>query len=1370
MNEGLFSAYSAMPQWQELLTLTQQPGCSAVYELAEGERPFLAAALSHRTGRPVVLVCPTELIAQRCAQDIQRLTGQGCVCLPPRDLQFSRAASSRESTWQRLHALYRLAHGSARILCISLDSLIHRCVPKSVFLAAEINLAEGECHPPEQLINRLLAAGYQRVPMVEGQGQCAMRGSILDVFPSNTQDALRIEFFDDEIDSIRRFDCISQRSIARVKNACIAPATECLVTDPEDAAQRLRAAIEAGIGHSLTDDPALFMDRPDRYSAPVLTDSGEELPSLDEFLLSLGPGPADGGYEDNRLIPGSPADGKYESSSSFPGSPADGKYESSSSFPGSPADGKYEDNRLIPGGPADSKYESSSSFPGGPADGKYESSSSFPGSPADGGYEDNPLIPGGPADGKYESSSSFPGGPADGGYEDDSSFPGHLGLDPDDPDGAMVMAAAINSLSYRRHLDDVDRIAAGQTIRTAPMWLNVLCQETVTAMDYTDEPIVLLDRPEQYLSRMRVLHAEFSDAYESARQRGDAFDAQQELLFPYDDLLPAWNSLHTVLLTELNAGTGKMIPSKLLAFGSASPLPYQSRLEPLKQDILKWKEQNCAIVLLCGGEARARRLQKALAEQGVPSSYCEDLSGNTILREVLLLPVSYTKGFVHPSAHLCLISDTDLFGSAYHRARKKQKTGERIASFTDLKVGDYIVHDLHGVGIYQGVIQMDDGGVKRDYLLIQYAGSDKLYVPADQFDRVQKFIGAESALPKLNKLGGSEWQRQKARVKSQLKKLAFDLVALYARRAQENGYAFSHENPWQQEFEDAFPYELTEDQQRSVAQIEDDMESARNMDRLLCGDVGYGKTEVALRAAFKATVEGKQVAILAPTTILVQQHYNTIRKRFSGFPVTIEMLSRFRTAAETKEIHKRLEAGEIDLIVGTHRLLSKDVKFKDLGLLIVDEEQRFGVAHKEAIKQMKSKVDVLTLSATPIPRTLHMSMVGIRDMSVLETPPEERLPVKTYVIEYDDMIIRDAIRRELSRNGQVYFLYNRVRSIDQMYARLHALVPEARIGIAHGQMRENALEDIMLDFYAGAYDVLLCTTIVESGLDVPEANTLIVFDADHFGLSQLYQIRGRVGRSNRQAYAYFTTRANRQMSETAQKRLDAIREFTEFGAGYRIAMRDLEIRGAGDVLGPQQSGHLSTVGYDMYCKLIEQAVGEARGIQQTPEIDTRVELQIDAFLPQDYVPQEQLRVEIYKRIAMVEDQESRMTIEDELIDRFGDIPQPVENLIRIAHLRGITRKLGVTHLSLRQDGLHMRLSQQAMPDPGMLFTAVSTTDPRLKFAVNKLPELIFQQPRMTPAVALDMAIPMVTALHRNVMKLLQEKAAAEEEAQAEDTQ
>ena len=1248
MNEGLFSAYHALPQWQELLTTIKAPGCSAVYELAEGERPFLAAALSQRTGRPVVLVCATELVAQRCAQDIQRLTGVGCVCLPPRDLQFSRAASSRESTWQRLSALDQLAHGQAKVLCISLDSLIHRCVSRQTFLEAEIRLAEGEQYPPARVTEKLLAAGYERVDMVEGQGQYALRGSILDVYPPNAQEALRIEFFDDEVDSIRRFECISQRSIARVKSVHIAPATECLVTDPEAAARRLRNAIEKGLGYSLTESPNQYVENPDRLAAPVMTDEGEELPSLDDFLTAID------------------------------------------------LTGLDEADRL----------------PG------------------------DVVVP----------------------LSDESGY----AADPEDPQGAKVMAEAINSLSFRRHLDDVERVAAGQTIRTAPMWMNVLCRETVTAVDYLKDPILLLDRPEGYLNRMRVLDGEFSDTYESARQRGDAFEAQKELLFSYDQLLQVWQRQPAVLLSELNAGTGRMKPEKLLSFGSSTPLPYQSRLEPLCSDIKKWKEQNCAIVLLCGGEARALRLQKALSERGVPSSYSETLDGNVILREVILLPVSYTKGFINTGARLCLISDSDLYGSAYHKARKKTNAGERISSFTDLKPGDYIVHDLYGVGIYQGVTQMDDEGVKRDYLVIHYAGSDKLYVPADQFDRVQKYIGAEAALPKLNSLGGGEWQRQKNRVKGQLKKLAFDLVELYAKRAQETGYAFSHDNPWQREFEDAFPYELTDDQQRSVAQIEEDMESARNMDRLLCGDVGYGKTEVALRAAFKCVVEGKQVAILAPTTILVQQHYNTIRKRFSGFPAKVEMLSRFRTAAESKEILKKLEAGEIDIIVGTHRLLSKEVKFQDLGLLIVDEEQRFGVAHKESIKQMKNRVDVLTLSATPIPRTLHMSMVGIRDMSILETPPEERLPVKTYVMDYDDMIIRDAIRRELARNGQVYFLYNRVRSIDQMYARLHALVPEARIGIAHGQMRENALEDIMLDFYAGAYDVLLCTTIVESGLDVPEANTLIVFDADRFGLSQLYQIRGRVGRSNKQAYAYFTTRANKQMSETAQKRLDAIREFTEFGAGYRIAMRDLEIRGAGDVLGPQQSGHLSTVGYDMYCKLIEEAVGEARGLTQTPELDTRIDLKLDAYLPQDYVSQEKIRVEIYKRIAMVVDEETRMTIEDELIDRFGDIPQPVENLIRIAQLRGITRRLGISHLSLRAEGLRMKLSQQNMPDPGLFYTAVTMTDDRLKFAVTRAPELLFQQPRMTPMVALEMAIPLVTKLLRNVEKLLNQKAAEEE--------
>ncbi|MDD3411520.1 MAG: transcription-repair coupling factor, partial [Eubacteriales bacterium] len=629
-------------------------------------------------------------------------------------------------------------------------------------------------------------------------------------------------------------------------------------------------------------------------------------------------------------------------------------------------------------------------------------------------------------------------------------------------------------------------------------------------------------------------------------------------------------------------------------------------------------------------------------------------------------------------------------------------------------------------------------------LLIQYAGSDKLYVPTDQFDRVTKFIGAEQNPPKLNRLGGQEWEKQKSKVKAGLKKLAFDLAELYARRQLQNGFAFSHDTPWQQEFEDGFPYELTADQQQSVAQIESDMESAHNMDRLLCGDVGYGKTEVALRAAFKAVVDSKQVAFLAPTTILAQQHYNTVKKRFAGFPVTVEMLSRFRTAKEQKETLAQLKEGKVDIIVGTHRLLAKDVQFKDLGLLIIDEEHRFGVAHKEAIKHMKTKVDVLTLSATPIPRTLHMSMVGIRDMSVLETPPEERLPVKTFVIPYDDQLIKEAIQRELARGGQVYFLYNRVRSIEQMYQRIKNLVPEARVGVAHGQMRENALEDVMMDFYGGAFDVLLCTTIIESGLDVPEANTLIVFDADRLGLSQLYQIRGRVGRSNRQAYAYFTVRRDKMLSETAEQRLSAIREFTEFGAGYRIAMRDLEIRGAGDVLGPEQHGHLSAVGYDMYCKLIEQAVGEAQGRKETPELDTRVELRIDAFLPDEYVPEEKLRVEIYKRIAMIEDEASRLDIEEELIDRFGDVPEPVANLMNIAQLRAVTRQLGVSHLFLKPDGLHLRLDEKYLPDLNALYAAVQAVDERLAFTVTRPPELLVREKNLTPETALPLAIELLT--------------------------
>ena len=1119
--------------------------------------------------------------------------------MPSRDVQFSRAASSRESTWQRLQVLQDAIHGRLDVLCVSADAALDRCPNTERFQSAAIAITQGGCIAPNTLIESLLHLGYERVPMVEGRGQCAMRGAIVDVYPPTEMDALRIEFFDDEVDSIRRFDPISQRSIEHIQDVLLTPATECILSDYEAAAARYEKAVQEPLNPDmLTFEPQQGLDPLDSFFQEI--DTSEAATEMAATALL-----------DKTEKPETPSRRKH-------------------------------------------------------------------------------------------------------------------------------------------HLDDTAGIRAGYPIRTAPMWLNVLCTDTVTADAYLRDPIILVDQPDQVQVRAKARQEAFLTEWQEAALRGDSFPAQQDLLLPYTDLVTALKR-HPVLLTsDLSRGMGQFQPSDALAFPSEPVMPYHGRLEPLAKDIAAWQAENCVVALLAGGEARARRLLRALEQQNVTAVYLENADQPLEAGDVVLLPISVHKGFRNTAAGLCVVSDSDLYGSAYQRKKKKHAAGEHIASFTDLHTGNYVVHDIHGIGIYDGVVQLSTEGVTRDYLLIRYLGNDKLYVPTDQFDRVQKFIGADQGAPKLNRLGNGAWEKQKNKVKAGLKELAFDLAALYARRQQQNGFAFSHDLPWQREFEELFPYELTDDQQKSVEQIFDDMESNRNMDRLLCGDVGYGKTEVALRAAFKAVLDNKQVAILAPTTILTQQHFNTMKKRFAGFPVTCEMLSRFRTAKEQREIISQLKEGKVDVIVGTHRLLAKDVKFKDLGLLIIDEEHRFGVSHKEQIKNMKTKVDVLTLSATPIPRTLHMSLTGIRDMSLLETPPEERLPVKTYVTPYDDSIVANAIRHEMARGGQVYFLYNRVRSIEQMYSRLQALVPDARIAVAHGQMRENALEDIMLDFYAGAYDVLLCSTIIESGLDVPEANTLIVFDADRFGLSQLYQLRGRVGRSTRQAYAYFTVRRDKLLSETAEKRLTAIREFTEFGAGYRIAMRDLEIRGAGDVLGPQQSGQLSAVGYDMYVKLIEQAIHEVQGIKDTPELDTRVELALDAFLPEGLVQDERLRIEIYKRIAMIEDDESKLDIEAELIDRFGDIPQPVENLILVSRLRAVTRRLGINHLFLRDDGIHMRLEPKYLPDPMALYNAAGEADKRIQFSRHMPPEMVIKERNLTPDAALSLSIKVLTAVYGRI--------------------
>ncbi|MHB8156848.1 MAG: transcription-repair coupling factor, partial [Desulfocucumaceae bacterium] len=658
----------------------------------------------------------------------------------------------------------------------------------------------------------------------------------------------------------------------------------------------------------------------------------------------------------------------------------------------------------------------------------------------------------------------------------------------------------------------------------------------------------------------------------------------------------------------------------------------------------------------------------------------DTLNEDIIHGNVVIVGGRLSGGFELPSGKLAVITAAEMYGRQ-KRARSRERAGSRMEPFTDLKAGDYVVHVNHGIGRYTGIEKLEIGSIQKDYLAVKYAGEDKLYVPTDQVGLIQKYLGGEADAPRLSRLGGSEWNRVKGKVREAVKEMAQELLVLYAARESASGYAFSPDTVWQKEFEETFPYDETPDQLRAIEEVKRDMEQNKPMDRLLCGDVGYGKTEVALRAAFKAVMDGKQVAVLVPTTILAQQHFNTFSERFSPYPISIEMLSRFRTPREQKKILHDLHLGKLDIVIGTHRLVQEDVAFKGLGLLVVDEEQRFGVAHKERLKMIKHNVDVLTLTATPIPRTLHMSMVGVRDTSLLETPPENRFPVQTYVLEEDPSMIREAIYREIGRGGQVFFVHNRIVDLDSVARWLQGLVPEVRLAVAHGQLKEDDLEQIMIDFMKAEYDVLVCTTIIESGLDIPNVNTLIVKDANNMGLSQLYQLRGRVGRSNRIAYAYCTYRRDRILNEVAEKRLAAIREFTAFGSGYKIAMRDLEIRGAGNLLGSEQHGHIDAVGFDMYCKLLEDAVREARGEEAVGPVETSVELPVEAYIPDSYVTDTNQKVEIYRRMAGFRDELFLDDLADEMTDRFGDMPLPVQRLLRVARIKTLAGKIRIKNIA-----------------------------------------------------------------------------------------
>ena len=1169
---------------EPLLSAIKKRNAIALHNLSESGRIFLACMLSLVEKRTVLYIAPNETAALRILDDCGTYLSGRTAFLPSEDVIFTRSVSSHEAVAKRLESILKAKNNEIDLLVTTVEALQTRLPNRQLFDENTLKLFISSSCQPHALMNKLVKMGFERVDMVEGKRQCALRGEIIDVFSPSQEFPYRIEFFDEEVDSLRTFDLVSQRSIKKLENIEIPPAEPFLFKDEakKEVAEKLRKQVR------------------------------QHVATLDKHkLLSI---------DDDCAV------------------------------------GEQEKRHLK-----------------------------------------SPL---------------------------------------------------------EKYFDDAYELEQGFSLPNAHLWAGVLQEDYSTVAEWLNDPIVLFDTPETIITRANEHRMGFEEDFKYALQRLEVVPMQEKVMLTFGEIKQGLKGQPILFMQDFLRQSAEVEPDITLSFPISGVTPYASHMKELCSSVQTYKEQGKYIVLLAGGTSRAQRLQKALAELDMHVSIATD--NDHLEKSVpLIFKETLSKGFIFDDGNLAVIADSDIFGAGYKKTKSAKNAGERIEAFTDLKVGDYVVHEANGIGIFNGITRLQTEGTYRDYLLIQYKANDKLYVPIDHFDRVQKYIGSVDTAPPLNSLSGKTWEKQKEKVRAGLQKLAFDLVELYAKRKTNPGFAFSPDTPWQRQFEDYFPYELTSDQEKAVQDITSDMENPINMDRLLCGDVGYGKTEVALRAAFKAVMDGKQVAILAPTTILAQQHFYTLQKRLHDFPVNVDVLSRFRTPGMQRDTIAAIREGKVDVVVGTHRLLSKDVTFSNLGLLIVDEEQRFGVRHKESIKNIKESVDVLTLSATPIPRTLHMSMVGVRDMSLLQTPPEERLPVQTYVMDYNDGVIRDAIRREINRKGQVYFLYNRVQSIEEFSMRIRQQLPEAKVVVAHGQMKEHKLEDIMLDFYNGKFDVLLSTTIIESGLDVPNANTLIVYDADRFGLSQLYQLRGRVGRSNRIAYAYFTVRPDNTISEDAQKRLNAIREFTEFGSGFRIAMRDLEIRGSGNIFGPEQSGNIAHIGYDLYVKMIEEAVRNAQDTKDgkmpsLPLIATKVDLKIDAFLPPEYVQGEVQRMEVYKRISFIKNREHSEEVIEELIDRFGDPPVSVMHLIDIALLKSLASRLGVVRVTYVVGILIMRVEPALLPAMDVLLPALQKTSDSISLSNKREPAILLKMKKEPIEHALSKAVAVIEKLVEHV--------------------
>ncbi len=1076
-------------QYRELQNSLNRTPVS-VSGVEESARAQLIYALFEEQEKNVLAVCYSDMEAQALAADLGFYTEQVQTFPSKEYIFYNIETSGRGNENARLSILSALSDGQKKITVASLDALLQYTIPKQELEKHTISFELGDRFDLEELCKRLIVMGYSREEIVEGEGQFALRGGILDVFSPNYENPLRIEFFDDETDSIRIFDRVSQRSMDKIDSAAVIPVREAILTD-------------------------------------------EKRDKIAEILKK-------------RMDKAKKSGGEYY---------------------------------------------------------------------------------------------------------------------------LEVTAAERESLMEKRYFPSLDK------------YISLIYGEIPSLLDYfTEQNIIFIIDPKRICDRGKTFEWEKNEIIAEMKEKGVIGAEKDRFFVDYHDALDQMNRNTVISLETLTHTSNDFQYRSLVSFTTKTTISFHGKLDYLFEDLKHWQQEHYTVVILATTRGRGENLAGVLNDRGIPARFAGD-STEFKPGEIVVMRGQMKKGFEYPEIRFVLVSDNEIFEQRKKRRKRKEDNAARIRSYNDISPGDYVVHSAHGIGEYKGTQKMNVGGVLKDYLKIQYRGTDCLYVPIDQMNQLYKYIGnSADKQVKLNRLGGNEWNKTKAKVRASTDELAKKLIQLYAEREQTKGYAFSPDTPWQKDFEDTFPYQETDDQLRSIEEVKDDMEKAKPMDRLLCGDVGFGKTEVALRAAFKAINDSKQVAYLCPTTILAMQHYETFLKRMTSFPVRVEMLSRFRTAAQQKKILKKLKTGEVDVVIGTHRLLSKDVEFKDLGLLVVDEEQRFGVAHKERLKEIKKNVDVLTMTATPIPRTLHMAMTSVRDMSVLTEPPENRYPVQTYVLEDNPVVILDAIRNELSRGGQVFYLFNRVQGIHTKAAWIQKQFPDKTVAVGHGKMKEDELEEIMFHMAEGDTDILVCTTIIETGLDIPNANTIIIENADKMGLAQLYQLRGRVGRSNRAAYAYLTYKPDSILSEVASKRLQAVKEFTEFGSGFKIAMRDLEIRGAGNLLGPEQHGHMDSVGYDMYCKILEESISDAKGEKKEAEHDVSVDIEISAYLPESYIQSPNQRIDMYKKIAAIESEDDQFQIEDELVDRYGDIPKAVQNIIAVAALKVRAKAAGIIEI------------------------------------------------------------------------------------------